>query len=446
MSTCDCNCKGKPLNGKWCDRNESQEDIKRAGDIVKDSEQCDIVPNIEKGIFRLWCRLKEIIVTICDVLQRMVCLQKKAQKACEAQHCLDSRVVQINEQIKKHNESTAKTAKDFMDKWQSNKAKAENNFKKATASYEEQLERYKRNKEKFDRIKSDPSTLVSDGIYVSGNFKESARGSFGYYSDISISTEKEGTEFLLGSIEMRGGEFNFQHGDLRKGATAEIRNVGITSKGRNVHLRVTFSDFNLSSHATSQSAYTDKEWLYINSDKGAVRISVGNFYRVAGSFEFFDDYNTPLSIMLVNVVNDIDFKQGFWVRFNNSATFIKKPNDSGISDRGGYLSADTGVETDRERSIPKGSLVFAGVGSRIDWEIIANHPGVTYIDGDNNTDASFEMLFFGNDFQGEIIDLSKPREPKAPVIPPQPEPAPKPLPPIGRCELYDCNFDCLGDN
>ena len=115
MSTCDCNCKGKPLNGKWCDKNESQEDIKRSGDIVKDSEQCDIIPNTEKGIFRLWCRLKEIIVTICDVLQRMVCLQKKAQKVCEVQHCLDNRIIKINEQIEKHNESTAKTAKDFMD-------------------------------------------------------------------------------------------------------------------------------------------------------------------------------------------------------------------------------------------------------------------------------------------------------------------------------------------
>ena len=33
----------KVITGKYCDKNESQEDIKRAGDIIKDSEQCDVV-------------------------------------------------------------------------------------------------------------------------------------------------------------------------------------------------------------------------------------------------------------------------------------------------------------------------------------------------------------------------------------------------------------------
>ena len=59
MDVCDCRCDDKVITGKWCDKNESQEDIKRAGDIVKDSEQCDIVPNTQKGVFRLWCRLRK---------------------------------------------------------------------------------------------------------------------------------------------------------------------------------------------------------------------------------------------------------------------------------------------------------------------------------------------------------------------------------------------------
>lgn len=89
MSSC-CKCKDRAFNGKWCDENESQDDIKRAGDIIKDSELCDIVPNMEKGIFLLWCRLREISITICDIFKRMARLQKKMKYLCEVQHCLNN--------------------------------------------------------------------------------------------------------------------------------------------------------------------------------------------------------------------------------------------------------------------------------------------------------------------------------------------------------------------
>lgn len=92
MSSCNCNCKDRKFNGKWCDNNEAQDDIKRAGDIVKDSEQCDIIPNTEKGIALVWCRLREIILTICDIFKRMKRLQEKMKYICEVQKCIKKNI------------------------------------------------------------------------------------------------------------------------------------------------------------------------------------------------------------------------------------------------------------------------------------------------------------------------------------------------------------------
>ena len=120
--------------------------------------------------------------------------------------------------------------------------------------------------------------------------------------------------------------------------------------------------------------------------------------------------------------------------YNNSRTIYYNPDGSGIIRKGKYAVAEESYNAKNESSIPKGSLVFAGVGSSIDWDIIANHPGVTYIDEDNGGDASWIMSFFGNYFKGEVVDLHEPQKPV------------KPEPPKELCSLTDCNFDCLGDN
>ena len=92
MSSCNCRCRDRSLNGKWCDENESQDDIRLAGDVVKNSEPCDIVLNTEKGIHLIWCRLREIIITICDIFKRMSRLQKKIKYLCEVQKCIKKNI------------------------------------------------------------------------------------------------------------------------------------------------------------------------------------------------------------------------------------------------------------------------------------------------------------------------------------------------------------------
>jgi hypothetical protein len=424
MDVCDCRCDDKVITGKYCDKNESQEDIKRAGDIIKDSEQCDVVPNTQKGVFRLWCRLRKIIKTICDVLQRMVCLQKKIKSLCVTLHCMKANILEANS-------ITVKRNKDMIKKYKQKEPNTPNDkkgiYNEAKAIYEEQLVRLAKAKKRLEEMKKDPTVEEVDGIFVSGDFDSSRTGSFSYFSKLSLATSKEGVDYASGGISYGGGSIDYSADSLSPGVSTILERVGRTSSGKTINLRVTINSYSLSSHAQTAS----KNWISIENGNGAVRIHVGNYYRVTGSFEFLDESNQPINLMVVNAVNDIDYKQGFWASFNNSQTLVKNPPGSRLSMNGGYISAEDSFDAKNESSIPLGSLVYAGVGTKVDWDIIANHPGVTTIDGDGGGDTDWWMDFFGNDFEGETVDLHEP---------------PKPIPPIEECDLMSCDFDCLGDN
>lgn len=427
MDVCDCRCDDKVITGKYCDKNESQEDIKRAGDIIKDSEQCDVVPNTQKGVFRLWCRLRKIIKTICDVLQRMVCLQKKIKSLCVTLHCMKANILEANS-------ITVKRNKDMIKKYKQKEPNTPNDkkgiYNEAKAIYEEQLVRLAKAKKRLEEMKKDPTVEEVDGIFVSGDFDSSRTGSFSYFSKLSLATSKEGVDYASGGITFNSSsnsQVDYYSTDLYPGISTTLRNVGRTSSGKTINLRVTINSYELSSHAQTESS----NWITVRNGDGAIRIHVGNYYKVTGTFEFLDEADQPINLMVVNAVNDIDYRQGFWASFNNSKTLVKNPPGSRLVMNGGYISAEDSFKAENESSIPLGSLVYAGVGTKIDWEIIANHPGVDYIDTDGGGDNSWWMDFFGNDFEGETVDLHEP---------------PKPIPPIEECDLMSCDFDCLGDN
>ncbi len=103
MSYFDCECKDKLITLEDCDNQGIVKDIKRAGDVVGDSEQCDIVPNTEKGIFRVYCLLQRTIKTICDIFRRMKCVQNKLISMCKTLHCMKVMIREINKLSAKRN-------------------------------------------------------------------------------------------------------------------------------------------------------------------------------------------------------------------------------------------------------------------------------------------------------------------------------------------------------
>lgn len=431
MDVCDCRCDDKVITGKWCDKNESQEDIKRAGDIIKDSEQCDIVPNTQKGVFRLWCRLRKIIKTICDVMQRMVCLQKKIKSLCVTLHCMKANILEANS-------ITVKRNKDMIKKYKQKEPNTPNDkkgiYNEAKAIYEEQLKRLEKAKKRLEEMKNDPNKQEIDGIYISGDFDPSRAGSYDYYSKFSLATAKEGVDYVVGGIGFGQGNspHKFQGSELAPGLTYTLRNVARTTSGKTVNVKITINEFYSRSDASSYyKTGLDGRYLQIYSSHGGISFDMYKIYKVKGTFDFTDDSEAPLNLMNVMVISDIDWLQSFWASFNNSQTVYSIPGDADIVKEGSYFKSTHDGAYEYEKSVPKGSMLMAGVATQINFEIIGGAPDATKQHGDDPDPSNWVMDFFGNNFKGETVDLHEP---------------PKPIPPIEECDLMSCDFDCLGDN
>lgn len=429
MDVCDCRCDDKIITDKLCSKHESQEEIKRAGDIIKDSEQCDVVPNTQKGVFRLWCRLRKIINTICDVLQRMVCLQKKIKSLCVTLHCMKSNILEANGIITNRNKQLIKRYKRKEPNTPNDKVGI---YNEAKTVYEEQLIRLAKAKKRLEEIKNDPTLEQSDGLYLSGNYNESAIGSYDYYSNFSLATTKENVEYIRGSIDMNNNpNVTFHNSDIHDNIVVNLTGVGTTSSGKQIDLRLIIKK--VYSRPDGNSYYTtglSDRYLSITHGGSGIGLNPYKIYRVDGKFEFIDNQGNPLNLMLVGVVIDIDYHQGFSLKFNNSNLVTKVPNNSDVGKYGEYFNNISGNGMSDESSIPGGSMLFAGVGSSVDFSIIAGHDG-EYQYGDSVDPSNWFMGFFGNAFKGEVVDLHEPS---------------KPIPPIKECDLMSCDFECLGDN
>lgn len=430
MDVCDCRCDDKIITDKLCSKHESQEEIKRTGDIIKDSEQCDIAPNTQKGVFRLWCRLRKIINTICDVLQRMVCLQKKIKSLCVTLHCMKANILEANGIITNRNKQLIKRYKRKEPNTPNDKVGI---YNEAKTVYEEQLIRLAKAKKRLEEIKNDPTLEQSDGLYLSGNYNESAIGSYDYYSNFSLATTKENVEYVRGSIDMNNNpNVTFHNSDIHDNIVVNLTDVGTTSSGKQIDLRLIIKK--VYSRPDGNSYYTtglSDRYLSITHGSSGIGFNPYKIYRVDGKFEFIDNQGNPLNLMLVGVVIDIDYHQGFSLKFNNSNLITKVPNNSDVGKYGEYFNNISGNGMSDEESIPGGSMLFAGVGSSVDFSIIASHDG-EYQYGDSPVDPSnWFMGFFGNAFKGEVVDLHEPS---------------KPIPPIKECDLMSCDFECLGDN
>ena len=135
--------------------------------------------------------------------------------------------------------------------------------------------------------------------------------------------------------------------------------------------------------------------------------------------------------MLVGVVNDIDYQQGFSLKFNNSQLTYKIPPGAGVTKRANeFFNAVDLTGAQNEESIPFGSMLFAGVGSKIDFSVISRFEE-TAEQFDGVDPGNWVMEFFGNTFRGELLDLSIPE---------------KPLKPLKKCGTLDCDFDCFKEN
>ena len=257
-------------------------------------------------------------------------------------------------------------------------------------------------------------------------------GSYDYYSGFSIATSKDDVDYVVGGIGFGDNPTTkFVGSDLKPGVKVKLNHIAKTTTGKNVNVEVKIKNFHIRSdaHTFYDHDYESAKYITLYSSTGGIAFNIFHLYRVEGSFTFTDDEGRPLNLMVVCVVNDIDYQQGFSVKFNNSQTIFKIPNGSDIGQYGsGYFNNISGNSTSNESSIPVGSMLFAGIGTVLDFEILGGHPDAGKQYGETPDGSEYVMEFFGNTFKGEILDLHIPE---------------RPLPPIKKCDLLDCNIDCF---
>jgi len=307
-------------------------------------------------------------------------------------------------------------------------------YNEAKAIYEEQLVRLAKAKKRLEEMKNDPNKQEIDGIYISGDFDPSSSGSYDYYSKFSLATSKENVDYVVGGIGFGQGNspHKFQGSELAPGLTYTLRNVARTTSGKAVNVKITINDFYSRSDGESfyKTGLSDR-YLKIYSSYGGIAFDMYKIYKVKGTFDFIDDSGAPVNLMNVMVISDIDWLQSFWASFNNSQTIYSIPSNADVEKDGSYFKSIYDGNYQNEDSIPKGSMLMAGVGTQVNFEIIGGAPNATEQHGDHEDPSDWVMEFFGNTFKGEIVDLHEP---------------PKPIPPIEECDLMSCDFDCLGDN
>ena len=94
----DCKCKDIGCGTDKCEdlHKYNYNKIKFAGDVIRDTELCDLPKVISKGFEGIWCVFKNIINNICCLSTRMDCVEIKEQRECETiKNCLDPRINKI---------------------------------------------------------------------------------------------------------------------------------------------------------------------------------------------------------------------------------------------------------------------------------------------------------------------------------------------------------------
>lgn len=430
MSLCDCKCDEKGLTLDDCEKWINIDKIKKSGDVVSNSEQCDILPNTEKGLFHIYCLNKKLINTTCEILNRLKCIQKKVKSICRTQLCMRERMDEINTLTLKRNKAQVKRLRGI-DLTNTNDLEAV--YAIAKKIYDEEETRLNKNKKRLEEIKANSTTEVKDDIYLSGNYYPGGAGSYDYYKGFSIATSKPNVEYVRGGLGFGDNPQKTAYdAELSSGFSVLLHNVATTTKGKKVNCKVTIKKAFTRSDADSYYA-TGKSDRYVTvyNSSGGIAFLLYKVYRINGTFEFTDESGKPLNLMLVGVVNDIDYQQGFSLKFNNSLLTYKIPPGAGVTERTNqFFNSTELVGAQNEESIPFGSMLFAGVGSSIDFSVISRFEE-TAEHSDEVDPGNWVMEFFGNTFRGELLDLSIPE---------------KPIKPLKKCGALDCDFDCFKEN
>ena len=316
-----------------------------------------------------------------------------------------------------------------------------------------------------------PVLAENGGLKLIGKYNENNRGSLDYYKNLTLINDKNVTkseiltdylgwhentkivpEKFNGELQLWPGYNNYWRvTGFKLGDSWLIKNVSKTEKG-NVHLRLVVEEFrdNKGNLITDTSR---RYFLGITNNNDQLAFSYyGAPSKLKYRFDFIDDNNKPLNLSVLNMVTDVDWSQGSRFTMNGGSEIKVIPSESGLNTSSdGVVYSKWSMQLEGEKSIPKGSFLYAGVGTSMTYTHFSYNPndpeGVReYTNASNanrdwweNGNGNWGVVFqlFGTVGEVKKIDISvKPSKPalekETPVIPntltPPKEPTPSVLP------------------
>lgn len=300
-----------------------------------------------------------------------------------------------------------------------NNSYAVQKYRRDMAEYQRLIEINRSNLEKVANYRNQPGFFEYNGISGVSQYNPSYAGSYKYFKDYKVFSDQPDVEVLSRPIRYNEYREYNQSGTqgssgMYPGWSVRLSNpVSRTLSGKAVYLRVRVNNYS----KVSFPGATPGIWLAEYNHTGGLGLWFYDVYDISFSF-FFEDYSgNPIKLITSTAVVDIDFYQRVTANYSDSETVYSRPPGSNLTYDGTYIGDDYGFKSNEESSIPRGSFVLAGVGSRIDFRARGNRLGRTTIfdpKGENAGDY-FELGFFGNASKGETFTYYTPKAPVEPI-------------------------------
>lgn len=320
------------------------------------------------------------------------------------------------------------TARPVYDSEKTTPSESDYNSSYAVQKYNRDMAEYRRliainraNLEKVASYRNQPGFFEYDGISGVSQYNTSRPGSYDYFKDYKVFTNQPDVEVLSRPIRYNEYREYNQSGTqgssgMYPGWSVRLRNpVSRTLSGKNVYLRVRVNNYSKVSFPDA----TPGIWVAEYNHTGGLGLWFYDVYDISFSFFFEDDSGNPIKLITSTAVVDIDFYQRVSASYSDSETVYSRPPGSNLTFDGTYIGDDYGFKSNEESSVPRGSFVLAGVGSRIDFRARGNSLGRTTIFDPNgeNVGDYFELGFFGNASKGETFTYYTPKAPIEPTYP-----------------------------
>ena len=329
----------------------------------------------------------------------------------------------ISETQKTFNGYTARELSEYQKRTPSessyNSSYAVQKYNRGMAVYRRLIAINRANLEKVENYRNQPGFFEYDGISGVSQYNTSKPGSYDYFKDYKVFTNQPDVEVLSRPIRYNEYREYNQSGTqgssgMYPGWSVRLKNpVSRTLSGKDVYLRVRVNDYSKVSFADA----TPGIWIAEYNHTGGLGLWFYDVYDISFSFFFEDEGENPIKLITSTAVVDIDFYQRVSASYNNSETVYSRPPGSNLTFDGTYIGDDYGFKSNEESSVPRGSFVLAGVGSRIDFNARGNRLGRTTIFDPNGENAGdyFELGFFGNASKGETFTYYTPTAPIEPT-------------------------------